>query len=325
VIARIRRHPWRCAGAALLAGFVLLNAFAYLHARSMTRFAVGGTRTGRPEDLGWFEKAKVLVAGVTVRRPENGDAPDLLGVAPEKHTFLSTDGTRLEGRLYRRPGILALAVLFHGYGAAKGSLCEEAREFMRLGWDVLLVDFRGSGGSDGRDTTIGFREALDVAAAIEYGRKTTGATTCVLYGRSMGAAAILRAIAHEGVRADGIIIESVFDTLRSTAANRFAAMGLPTFPAADLLVVWGGVRLGYNGFRHNPVEYAERVTCPALVLHGRNDPRARLEEGEAVFARLGGAKTIARLKAGHTPLLAQDPEAWRAAVETFLKSFGQND
>src|SRR5262249_6575371 len=114
-----------------------------------------------------------------------------------------------------------LVIMFHGYAACKSDLLVPAIELHNLGHDVLLVDFHGSGGSTGYETTIGFNESKDVALTVNYARSQWPNRRTILYGVSMGSAAILRAIAVEGVQADGIILESPFDKLINTVRNRF--------------------------------------------------------------------------------------------------------
>ena len=192
---------------------------------------------------------------------------------------------------------------------------------MPLGFAVVLVDFRGSGGSSGNETTVGVREADDVFAAVQHARWFAPDMPCILYGQSMGSAAILRAIAGGGLKPDAIIIECPFDRLVATVGNRFTAMGLPAWPGAPLLVFWGGVQCGFNGFDHNPADYARAVHCPVLLLHGSADPRVTPEQVQAVFDNLAGEKRFELLDgAGHQPYLDTHPEQWKVAVQSFLSS-----
>jgi len=124
-----------------------------------------------------------------------------------------------------------LVILFHGYSAEKTCLIREAKTFIDLGASVLLVDFRGSGGSSECYTTIGVREADDVAAVVRYASASLPHSSVVLFGQSMGAVAILRAVKEHGIAPDAVILEAVFDTMLNTVRNRFAAMGIPSFPA----------------------------------------------------------------------------------------------
>jgi pimeloyl-ACP methyl ester carboxylesterase len=211
--------------------------------------------------------------------------------------------------------------LFHGYAGSKSDLLPEAAAFHKLGFDVWLVDFRGSGGSTEDYTTIGYLEAEDVAAVARDMQTESAASPLILYGRSMGAAAVLRAMHACGTRADAVILESTFDRMLTTAQNRFHQMGLPAFPSANLLVYWGGVSAGFDASRHNPVDYAPSCECPTLLLHGESDVNAQPDEGRHVQSRLGdtSAELVIFPEAGHTPLRATDAERWQAAIERLLK------
>jgi pimeloyl-ACP methyl ester carboxylesterase len=140
----------------------------------------------------------------------------------------------------------------------------------------------------------------------------------------MGGAAVLRSIAALDVHPDAVILESVFDRMLGTVRSRFVLMGVPSFPAAELLVFWGGVQIGFSGFEHNPVEYAPSCRCPALVLHGAEDRHAKLEDGQAIFRNLTGSKEmVVFARAGHTSLQEADRERWAAAVDQFLTKLAE--
>jgi pimeloyl-ACP methyl ester carboxylesterase len=121
------------------------------------------------------------------------------------------------------------------------------------------------------------------------------------------------------VKPQAIILECPFNRLIDTVGNRFAAMGVPAFPFAQLIVFWGGVQRGFSGFDHNPVDYARSVQCPTLVLHGQTDPRVTEQQVTAIYDNVPGEKRLVMFAGvGHQPYLAKQPEKWRAAVETFL-------
>src|SRR5205085_2373851 len=121
----------------------------------------------------------------------------------------------------RRPR--GLVLLFHGYVGCKAALLQEAAAFHDLGYAALLVDFRGSGGSSDSPTTIGALESADVAAALAYARASWPGRRLVLFGQSMGAAAILRAVAVGGAEPDAVLLECPFDRLLTTVEHRFEA------------------------------------------------------------------------------------------------------
>lgn len=299
---------------------MLLNAFAYRHAHAMTHFAIGGNRTRLPEVLTRWEKLGVLFTGVSLPRPETTSPATTLGAATSPLTIPCANGIRLGAWYHPGDRSKPLSICFHGYGGEKSGTLPEAEVFSSLGFSALLVDFRGSGGSSEAYTTIGFREAEDVTAAVQYARRELQHSKIYLYGQSMGAAAILRAIDTGGVKADAVILEAVFDRMLTTVRHRFELMGLPAFPGAELLVLWGGWQFGFNGFAHNPVRYAARVECPILFLHGGVDPRARIDEARRVFAAVPGAKQFHEFRdARHEATVLRHPAEWRAVVGRFLE------
>jgi pimeloyl-ACP methyl ester carboxylesterase len=142
--------------AVIVVGFAGLNVIAYNHARAMTRFTGGGSRTGKPENLSGVEKARVLLMGVNVPRPRSDLQPSDLDPECRRLSIRCPDGVTLGCWYVDRGEKTPLVVLFHGYGAEKTCLLPEAQAFLKLGKSVLLVDFRGSGESSEAYTTIGF-------------------------------------------------------------------------------------------------------------------------------------------------------------------------
>ena len=306
----------------LLALFTLLNVLAYRHAYSMTHFARAASPnavgTPGPEHLGLMQKAGVLLGGVTLYRTEDTTTPADIGLSYETHTLPGATGS-LQGWYAPRADAHGLVVMFHGYGSCMTELLPELKGFHDLGYSCFLIDFPGSGGSDGDATTIGYREAGDVARTMEYVRAKWPGQRLILFGQSMGAAAVLRAMAVQGVKADAAVLECPFDTLLHTVEARFAAMGIPAFPGAELLVFWGGLQHGFNGFAHNPADYARCATGPILMLHGAEDQRVTRAQAESIYANLPCEKELHFFDGlGHESYAAKRPEEWKEWVGRFL-------
>lgn len=324
LFAAVRRRPFRTLVIVLVAVFVGLNVLAYRHARAMLTFDSAAARTASPQALSLVEKLKVVACGVSIPRPANGRTPEALGLPFTTFRIRAADGVGLEGWRIDAPSPQGTVLLFHGYAASRASLLGEARAFYDLGYSIVLVDFRGSGGSDGNSTTLGYEERRDVAAAVDFAKTEGLPRPYVLYGQSMGGAAILRAVAVYDVRPDGIVLDSVFDRMLGTVRNRFALMKLPSFPTAELLVFWGGRQSGFNGFEHNPADYARRCECPTLVQIGALDRNVGQDESRALFESLPEPKQYEVFAdAGHVSLLAADPAKWTANVERFFKSLAK--
>ena len=188
-----------------------------------------------------------------------------------------------------------------------------------MGLNALLVDFYGSGGSGGSGTTIGYLEALDVTRTFEYARGLPAPGPVVLFGASMGAAAVLKAVADDGLRPAALVLECPFDSLIGTVRHRFANRGVPSFPLADLLVFWGGAQEGFDALGFRPVDLASRVRVPTLLMNGDKDEWVRVDEARAIFDALQGPKTLHYFAGvGHDSCLRNRPDEWKAVVGEFL-------
>lgn len=314
----------------LVVAFAGLNLLAYRQAYAMLHYSAAGVRTRNPEGLSVWRKLKVLACGVNIPRPHKQGNPSTVGMPFREVTISSTGTIQLGAWLCPKQGATNLVILFHGYASEKSSQLVEARQFYDLGCAVLMVDFRGSGQSSEAYTTVGYDEAEDVVAAVTFAREQFPGARIVLFGQSMGAAAVLRAVGQLGVKPDAIVLEAVFDTMLNTIRHRFEAMHLPSFPSAELLVYWGGQQMGFDGFAHNPADYATRVTCPTLLMHGTGDARVYVADARQVFERLAGPKQFVEFKTtGHESYVKRNRDEWRSAVGGVLlldgRTVGRSD
>lgn len=297
-----RKHLCRFA----LAAFLVLNIFSYAGAYVLTHFV-------SPSDL-----------GLGLPRPTSAKLPADIGLDYVTQRISISQTEWLETWLIPAQASIpkGTILLFPGNGGSKASqLLAPAQVFHSLGYDTLLVDFRGVGGSSGNTTTLGIREAKDVAMSVSYAEKSNFKHPFVLYGVSMGSAAILRAIANEKVNPEAVILELPFARLLDAVRSRLRAIRIPTFPMAELMVFWGGVQQGFNGFAHNPENYANQVKCPTLLLQGELDKWTTAAEIAQLLQNFHGFKQLVIFpNIGHSLLATVDKDFWTRSVDEFLKA-----
>lgn len=282
-----------------------INAIAYIGAYTLTHFSAPGQQAlGIPRPHNTRNPSVIGLQYVTQQIPINQKEWLETWFIPAKYS--ASKGTIL---------------LFPGNGGSKGTqLLPPAQVFNALNYDSLLVDFRGVGGSSGNKTTVGVREAKDVAFAVNYAQQLNLKRPIVLYGVSMGTAAILRAIAQENIAPEAIILELPFANLLNAVRSRLPSIHLPPFPTAELFVFWGSIQHGFNGFSHNPAVYAKSVNCPTLILHGQLDKWTTMTEIEQILQNVQGAKQLVLFpSAGHNLLVTVDKKRWAQSVEQFLR------
>jgi len=286
----------------ILLAFVGINVAGYLGAYQLTHY-----RQLEENKLGF-------------PRPEQTRLPKDLNLNYVTNRIEISDRQWLETWLIEPPAINSkgTVIMFHGKGSTKSALIDSAKAFHNLGYRTLLVDFQGGGGSSGSTTTIGVKESQDVVAAFNYANDRYS-EPITLYGISMGGAAILRAISKDDLSPDAIILELPFARLTSAAKSRLQRSNVPAFPLAELFVFWGGVQHGFNGFAHNPVDYARQVNCPTLILYGEADVTVNKVEVEELFNNIPSRKKLVEFSgAKHELLVKAKPQLWKDSVVDFL-------
>jgi uncharacterized protein len=255
-------------------------------------------------------------------KPYSAQKPTDIGLAYTTHKIEVNRSEWIETWLIRAHQPQGTVLLFHGNHGTKGQqLLPPANVFHDLSYNALLVDFRGAGGSSGYTSSTGYREAEDVALAVQQAQELGLEPPLVLYGISMGSAAILRAIAIKTAQPDAIILELPFVRLTQAIRSRLSLFPLPTSPMTELLVFWGGIQQGFNGFTHNPITYAKQVTVPSLILQGQQDRWTTTAEIEALQNQLRGpSQRVVFPTAGHHLLVTVDPDLWRQKIDQFLRA-----
>jgi pimeloyl-ACP methyl ester carboxylesterase len=153
--------------------------------------------------------------------------------------FAAADGLELKGWLVRgRSGYPAI-VLCHDWGASKENLLNLAITLHERGFPLVLFDFRGHGGSEGRRSTLGLAEKRDILGALDYARRIDGVdgARVGLYGLGMGAhAAVLAASERQTVRV--LVLDGLYPDAEFVLLRRFYGGWETALPRPDFLPVW---------------------------------------------------------------------------------------
>ena len=231
--------------------FLLLNIIVAFHAYKFTHFYNTG-ELGLNKLKKNKPSIKELLLGFNAEKQKNA-APD----SGYQTVILKTkDGIRLEGWYIPVDSAKGTVCLFHGHGGTKTGINAPAEAFRKMGYNTFQLDFRAHGSSGGNTCTIGYEESEDVKLAYDF-VKNQGEKNIVLWGVSLGASTITKAIAdYQSIQPNKVILEMPFGTIEDAVKGRMRMMGLPAQPISSLLTFWGGIEHGFWAFNMQPVEYA---------------------------------------------------------------------
>ncbi len=301
-----------------LALFLFGNMVVAFHAWKFTHFYDQGSFiVKKPEEKSGWDKAGDILFGIKAMKQKNTITADS---GFQVITLVTKDGLKLEAWYLTIDSSVGTVCLFHGHGGTKSGVGKEAEEFRKMGYNTLLVDFRAHGNSQGNTCTIGYNEVEDVKLAYDY-IKSRGEKNILLWGISMGASTITKAIHDYSLEPGKVILEMPFGTITDAAEGRLKLMGLPPQPLATMLTFWGGIENGFWAFNMKPREFVKDIRCPVLLQWGKNDPRVSRSEEDILFNNISTAskKFVVYENSGHESLCKKEPEKWRTEVSAFLQ------
>ena len=187
-----------------------------------------------------------------------------------------------------KAGSSRAAVLVHGWAGDKSNLhvVETALVYERAGFNVLMLDLRGHGRSEGKRGTLGYREVRDVLGALSWlEERGFDPEDVVVHGWSMGGAAVVRAAPDTGVAA--VVEEAAYADLPPLLRERIPEVsGLPAFFNPGIFLV-GKLFLDIDAWAVRPVEEAGRLSregIPFMIIHSREDEVIPFEHAESFAA-----------------------------------------
>ena len=300
---RIRSAGWRIFKGTLFSLVLFLPVFVFLITPMILSYWVSNMGTRPPE-----------------RRLT--DTPADYGNDFTDVEFPSRDGLMLRGWLMRGEATKPTIIFGHGLFRSRREGLERGSALNKRGLSVLLFDFRNHGESDGRFTSLGFLERLDVLGAYDFLKEKRERRRFVLLGVSMGAVAIIHAADAFQQDLEAIIADSPFQSLNETVAHHTGMLALPSFPFADLFV-WNFTRITqYSAEDLNTLEALGRLDeIPVLLIYGKKDRRLPPSGIQNIFDSIPSAKKKLLLfeDAFHGVAYRINPELYVEKVVEFLE------
>ena len=224
----------------------------------------------------------------------------------------TSDGVKLHAWFFSSSDAPAIAtiIFFHGNGGNISNVGWVGQRLSSRGFDVLLLDYRGYGRSEG---DLAGEQGLytDADAGYQYVTQTRGVApeSVVLYGQSLGTAVAADLAARRQCAA--LILESGF-----SSASDLAATVLPVLPR----------RLHFlSRNRFESVRKLADVKCPVLITHGDPDDTIPKEHGQRLFAAANEPKKLLIFPgAGHNVFGSQGNEYLDLIADFVLEAVKTN-
>lgn len=202
--------------------------------------------------------------------------------------------------------------------------CYYAETFRKAGYNVLTIDPRAHGLSEGKILTLGKLEGIDDIEWSKLLHDKFGVNTIVLYGLCGGGTASCVALTDKNCPEyiKGFISDGMFYSFFNVYRRHIIDEKHPVYP-----VIWevlGKIkhRNGVNPYKTTPKYLVSKVTVPTLFLTGELDKFAVPEEAYKLYELSGSKNKSIKMipHARHSHLRYDNLDDYEASVIPFLTS-----
>jgi fermentation-respiration switch protein FrsA (DUF1100 family) len=222
--------------------------------------------------------------------------PGQYGIEYERVEFKASDGTGLFAWfLPAREEPTATVLYLHGNGQNISAHFPNVAWMPAAGFNVLAIDYRGYGGSEGKPSLPGVQLDIDAAMRVLLARKDVNPDRIIVFGQSLGGALAIHYVAHSLYRdhIKAVVVDSPFSDYRQVAEEKLA----------DLVITWPLKWLPTFTVNNDyaPITSVAALSpIPLLLIHGDRDGVVGPHHSRALFEAAQEPKALWELEdVGH--------------------------
>ena len=243
----------------------------------------------------------------------------------DKASLTSEDGLTLSARYFPLEGSHRYAILCHGYGGNATQMHGYARQFYNMDCSVLVPDARAHGESEGTYYGMGWLDRKDILGWVNQLIAADPDAEILLFGVSMGGAAVMMTAGEELPKQIKCIIEdcgytSVWDEFSLQMKSLFDAPDFPLMYTTDLVCQ---LKAGYGFNEASATEQLKQAQVPMLFIHGEEDTFVPYSMLDQVYAACASAEKEKLTIPGaiHGAASSTDPDLYWSTVEVFIHKY----
>lgn len=193
--------------------------------------------------------------------------------------------------------------------------------------NVLVLDPRAHGLSDGEYNTVGFEESKDILAWVKFVNQELKINSIIFHGICIGAAGGLFAITNEECPecVKAIITEGMFPNFGESMKNHLIERKKPVFIFYNMVDGWMKHYTGHS-MSYGPINIIDKLEKPLLMLHSKEDLYSTPDYAEKLFS-LASTKTKELVwfdHGAHSKIRINNMEKYDLAINEFLDRININ-
>lgn len=195
-------------------------------------------------------------------------------IGVKRENIKSEDGLNLNGYIIEQSNSNKWAILVHGYTGRGKQMSYQAERFYNMGFNILFLDLRGHGESEGNYIGMGWHDRRDIISCVNYINNKYSEQQIILYGVSMGAATVMMASGEKDLPSNvkAIIEDCGYTSIKDEFAYQLKTVfNLPSYPIINLASIVTKIKAGYFLGEGSAIEQVKKSKTPIMFIHGDAD------------------------------------------------------
>ncbi len=193
----------------------------------------------------------------------------------EKVEIKSFDNLTLRGRYFETKKGAPVELMMHGYrGNSETDLSIGVLRAQTLGHNVLLVDHRAAGYSDGHTITFGAKESKDCLSWVDFLINKLGKDVKIfMTGISMGAATVMIAAGNDDLPKNvvGVVADCGYTSAEEIIKKVVKQMHLPVKIFYPLIKLSAKIFGRFDISDAQPIKSLKNCKLPIVFFHSKTD------------------------------------------------------
>ena len=236
---------------------------------------------------------------------------------------IENDGLKLYGEFYKFGGDKCVIIL--------PGRCESlmysyyfAAPYEKMGMNVLVIDARAHGNSDGKYSTLGVKESGDVREWINLLEREYGISEIWFHGICVGSASAILIMSSkdcpESVK--GLVTEGCFVSFRETFKRHMMDIKKPVFPVLDLVMLNVKKFGKADVYKAAPILHMGKIKKSVLMIYGTKDIFSIPKLSQKLFDKCGSEDKEIKWfdKGGHSHLRINNVEEYDKVITDFVSA-----
>ncbi len=200
-----------------------------------------------------------------------------------------------------------------------------AEPYRKSGYNVLAIDNRSHGLSEGRYNTIGLKEYKDILAWTKYAHDELKNSSVIIHGLCIGSATGLNAITDDNCPnyLNGMVADGMYVNFHETLKNHLIERKKPLFPY--VIEIMGMMRIvaGRSAKKYGPINVIKKLKKPILFIYSKEDIYSLPDKAELLYETCPvKEKRIKFFPHGaHSHVRINNVEGYDSEISRFLADF----